>query len=474
LEELQWNIDIIEAGEDPEMQETISKTNPIFPVKDDSKVVFRVSPKRILRYVFLFLCYLIIAIFTLVTAMYFFFDSSIFGLLIAIVYPSIALLLSIIYISAGIVIIRFSFMKKRREMIIISTLCMFLFIGAIIPYTGIPEGIAAAESQMTETYGIAYDNLDTSSMRPEPYSLYDNLYGVPIDESRFSVQENIEYLDNGVDKFFFDWYRPSGEGPFPVIIALHGGAWVIGNKGRGNVILFNRYFASQGYAVFDLNYGLFDVETLSGEAAAAFGTFAALGGGFSPEYNESYTLQQQIENIGEFTKVLELNNTKYSADLDNVFVVGRSAGGHMASLVTLGHQNPLFAGNFSASMIVKGGIWIYPLTNFTRDESGFFDALMEGSLPIEEQYKKLSASFLITNSSVTPPIMIVHGNKDRLADYETQGRRFYQYATGLGKKCLMITIPWAGHAFDFLFQGYGGQISTYYIERFLALELGGG
>lgn len=432
------------------------------------------SPKRILRFLFLILCYSILAIFTLVTILYLFLGSSLFGWLVTIVYPSIAPLLSIIYISAGFVIIRFSFMKKRREMFIVTALCLFLFISAIIPYTAIPGGIADAESQMSEVYGTAYDNLDTSLMRPVPYSLYDNIYGVPIDESRFSVQENIEYLDNGVDRFYFDWYRPSGEGPFPVIISLHGGAWFIGNKGRGNVILFNRYFAAQGYTVFDLNYGLFDVETLSGEAAAAFGTFSALGGGISPDYNGSYTLQQQIENIGEFTKILELNSSKYLADLDNVFVVGRSAGGHMASLVTLGYQNPLYAGNFSSSMVIKGGMWIYPPTNFSRDESGFFDALMEGSLPIEEQYKKLSAAFLITNSTVTPPIMLVHGSKDGLADYHTQGRSFYQYATGLGKKCLLITIPWAGHAFDFLFQSYGGQMSTYYMERFIALELGGG
>jgi acetyl esterase/lipase len=366
-------------------------------------------------------------------------------------------------------------MKRQREMVIIVALCTFLFVGAVIPYASIPVGISAAESQMIEAYGSTYVNLDTTSMRHVPYSIFDNMYGISIDESKYSVQTDISYLNNGVDTFFFDWYRPIGEGPFPVIIAIHGGAWVIGNKGPMNVVLFNRYFASQGYAVFDIQYGVFDIDTLPEDLAASFGAFALLNAlGLTPEYNGSYTMQQQIENIGYFTKMLELNSTKFDADMDKVFVAGRSAGGHMASLVTLGHQNPLYAGNFSATMTIRGGIWIYPATNMTRDGSGIMDPFFEGSLPIEDQYDKLSPSFLLRNSTVTPPILIVHGDKDGLADYATQGYAFYQYATGLGKNCLLITIPWAGHAFDMNFPSYGSQMSTYYIERFISLELGGG
>ena len=429
------------------------------------------NPKIILRYLFLALCYTIIGTISGLTVLYLFFDTSTLGWLTALLYSSIAPALFIVGLCCGILIIRFSFMKNRNGIIIITFLCIFMFAIALIPYTAIPAGIADAESQMNETYGTAYSNLDTSSMRPVPYSFYDNIYGIPIDESKFSVQENIEYYDNGVDKFFFDWYRPTGEGPFPVIITLHGGAWVIGNKGPMNIILFNRYFASQGYTVFDLNYGLFDISTISGDASGIFGTFAAMGG--SPNYNGSYTLQQQIENIGEFTKILELNDTKYSADMDNVFVVGRSAGAHMASLVTLGYRNPLYTGNFSTNMTVKGGIWIYPPTNFSRSTgSSFFDPMMQGSLPLDEQYQKMSAAFLITNSTITPPIIIIHGSKDGLAQY-SQSVSFHRYATGLGKKCLFVTIPWAGHGFDYVFPSYGGQISTYYIERFIALELGG-
>ena len=117
---------------------------------------------------------------------------------------------------------------------------------------------------MQSIYGTQYTNLDTSGMRPVLYSVFDNLFGMPIDESKFSVQYNIPYLDNGQDTFLFDWYCPVGEGPFPVIISIHGGAWVIGNKGSMNIPLFNQYFASKGYAVFDIQYGLLDVSTLPG------------------------------------------------------------------------------------------------------------------------------------------------------------------------------------------------------------------
>jgi acetyl esterase/lipase len=429
--------------------------------------------KRIQRYVLLLLCYVCIGVFGLVTVFYLFLSSTTLGWIIAMFYPSVAPLLFIFVFTSGVVVIRFSFMRKRRAMLVISGICMFIFIGAIIPYPAIPFAVADAESQMSSVYGTSYTDLDASLMRPVPYSIFDNLFGIPIDETRFSVQYDIPYLDNGQDTFFFDWYCPEGDGPFPVIMAIHGGAWVLGNKGSMNIPLFNQYFASKGYAVFDIQYGLFDLSSMPADYQGNFGLFASLAS-LLPSYNGSYNIEDQIENVGYFTKMLELNSSKYKADMDNVFVVGRSAGGNLASLVTLGCKNPLFAGNFSTNMTIRGGIWIYPVTNITRDEAGFFDPFVEGSLPIEEQYKKLFAASLISNSTVVPPIMIVHGSKDGLADYQTQAVSFYRLANGLGYRCLLITIPWAGHGFDYNFHGFGGQISTYYIERFMALELLGG
>ncbi|NVM53443.1 MAG: alpha/beta hydrolase [Candidatus Helarchaeota archaeon] len=427
--------------------------------------------KKILRYFLLFLCYSNLAWFLFITIVYVFLDFTFIGQIVTLIYPAIAPFLCLIYIVSGIIIIRFSFMKNRKGALTVIGICIFILIFAFMPYISIPFGISAADNQMVQTYGVAYTNLDTSSMRPTPYSIFDNFFGFPIDESQFSVQTDILYLNNGNDSFYFDWYKPNGPGPFPVIIALHGGGWVIGNKGPGNVIPFNKYFASKGYVVFDIQYGVYDISALGGEMGGFGEAFSLIRDLITPAYNESYTIEQQVENIGYFTKMLELNSTKYHADLNNTFVVGRSAGAHMASVVTLGYKNPLFTGNFSATMNITGGIWFYPPTNLSKIGASFTDTLLAGSLPLAEQYDKFSASFLIDNSTVVPPIMIVHGTKDKMVDYPTQGVEFYEYAKGLGKKCVLITIPWAGHGFDINFQTFGGQISTYYIERFMALEL---
>ncbi len=430
-----------------------------------------VDGKKLLRYLLLFLCYLWLSILSLVTILYLFLESSTFGWLVAMFYPSVAPLLFILVAGSGFIIIRFSFMKKMRETVLVFSVCTFIFIGMILPYTAIPVGISDAESQMRELYGSLYDDLDTSDMKRVPYSLYDDIYGISIDQTTYSVQYDIPYLDNGDDTLMFDWYCPVGEGPFPVIISIHGGAWVIGNKGRWNIPLFNHYFASKGYVIFDIQYGLFDPSSLPEGQQADFSTFANLDFGLSPNYNRSYTIQDQIENVGYFTKALELNSSKYKADIDHIFVAGRSAGGQLASLVTLGYKNPLYAGTFSTAMKVDGGLWFYPVTNMSRGTSGFFDVLVEGDLPIEEQYQKLFAANLVSNSTDVPPIMILHGSKDGLADYQTQGLNFYNYAVSLGRKCILVTIPLGGHAFDYDFTGFGGQISTYYAERFMALEL---
>jgi acetyl esterase/lipase len=71
-----------------------------------------------------------------------------------------------------------------------------------------------------------------------------------------------------------------------------------------------------------------------------------------------------------------------------------------------------------------------------------------------------------------PPTLLVHGEADQVvlphnADMLADPLR------AAGDKVVTVSIPWAGHGFDALFQGLGSQLALYYWERFMAYAIGG-
>ena len=64
--------------------------------------------------------------------------------------------------------------------------------------------------------------------------------------------EDVEYLRHGDNPFLARVFKPKGTGPFPVMIELHGGAWVNGTRLNGNV--GNEALASNGIVVVALDF----------------------------------------------------------------------------------------------------------------------------------------------------------------------------------------------------------------------------
>ena len=64
--------------------------------------------------------------------------------------------------------------------------------------------------------------------------------------------EDVEYLRHGDNPFLARVFKPKGTGPFPVMIELHGGAWVNGTRLNGNV--GNEALASNGIIVVALDF----------------------------------------------------------------------------------------------------------------------------------------------------------------------------------------------------------------------------
>jgi len=64
--------------------------------------------------------------------------------------------------------------------------------------------------------------------------------------------EAVEILRHGAKPFLARLFKPQGRGPFPVMVELHGGAWVNGNRENGNVA--NEALARNGVIVAALDF----------------------------------------------------------------------------------------------------------------------------------------------------------------------------------------------------------------------------
>ncbi|MBR5033136.1 MAG: alpha/beta hydrolase [Treponema sp.] len=142
---------------------------------------------------------------------------------------------------------------------------------------------------------------------------------IPDDVMRF---ENILY---GPDKKFQKWqyldvYRPAGKSQkekLPVIVSVHGGAWVYGDKD-----VYQWYcmrLAQRGFAVINFSY------RLAPETA------------FPCSVEDTELVFQWLGN----------NADEYGFDINNVFAVGDSAGAHLLALYASAITNDEYAKNFT-------------------------------------------------------------------------------------------------------------------------------
>ncbi len=105
-----------------------------------------------------------------------------------------------------------------------------------------------------------------------------------------------------------DVYQPRKIKNAPVLIFIHGGAWVMGNKSRHDN--FGRAFASRGIVVVCINYRLSP-------------------GVMHPEH---------IRDAARAFAWVKKNVRKYGSNPKKIFVSGHSAGGHLSALLALNEK----------------------------------------------------------------------------------------------------------------------------------------
>lgn len=252
-----------------------------------------------------------------------------------------------------------------------------------------------------------------------------------------------------------DLYLPQGNGPFPLIVNIHGGGFMMGDKSDpvgGDQLLAN------GYAVASLNY------RLSGEA-----TFPA-----------------QIQDVKAAVRWLRAHAQEYHLDPQKFGAWGWSAGGNLAAM--LGTSCEVAAlegaelGNADQSSCVQAVVdWFGPIDFLQMDQqfSGTSCAQDHNNAdspeskligaPIQDKPEVAKAANPITYvSPKAPPFFIQHGTADCNVPPQ-QGKLLSDALTpAIGADHVSLNfIQGAGHGTAQFFEAANIQMVVDFLNKYL-------
>lgn len=387
----------------------------------------------------------------------FFFFMSVF-------FAPISIFLGIVIFNSAMLLIHLINTKAKMQKILVPAVVIvglaFTSI-AFVPAAYIPYTIKHAEQEFSEAFNPYFGDWEEvikqsgyeQYLLESPFQLTGYFLGNG--NPKCKVLTDILYFDGSksnysVDKnikLYFDVYMPAENskdlpGKNATIIRIHGGGWVLGDKGLMNMPMVNRYLASQGYIVFDIQYGLNNNTPV----------FGSLRSG-PPYVYGSFIIDDMLRHIGNFTFYLEQHANEYGANLSSVFISGGSAGGQLACATALSIASGNYTNIFSDKLNIKGLIPFYPANNVKYD------------FATQSREEWVNPSLLINENS--PPCLIFQGEKDRLIEESKLLKTTY---LSYGRTdCALLTFPYGSHAADIYFPGHFNRIFLYYMERFLIL-----
>ena len=292
---------------------------------------------------------------------------------------------------------------------------------------------AAVEDALNQGLGFNYRNripLAVQTTLRQEVSFKDWCKPLSMRRTDVEVIRNIPYGPGGVRQQL-DIYRPRfiPQGGCPVLLQLHGGAWMIGDKGSQALPLMYE-LASRGWICVAANYRL------------------------SPSVGYPTHL---IDCKSALCWIRE-NGQEYGMNPDFVAVTGGSAGGHLAAMMGVTGNRPEFQPEHpDTDTSIQACVPFY----------GVYDPLVHHNQhPNREVYQRFLAGKVMYESPQEnpalweqfspiaqiqpelPPFMILHGTHDSLA-LVTEGRVFSQKLRETSNSPVVyVEMPGTEHAWD--------------------------
>lgn len=240
------------------------------------------------------------------------------------------------------------------------------------------------------------------------------------------VYRDMAYVSNPHERQKLDLYIPPREKNLPLIINIHGGAWMMGNKSDAVPLSF----LSEGYAVASINYRL----------------------------SQHAIFPAQIEDCKSAVRWLRKNASKFGIDPDRFGVIGASAGGHLSALLgTTGDVKEFDVGeNLDVSSRVQAVVDLFGPTDLLQMDdhrlpNGMIhnlpsspESLLIGGNIQENKEKAMKANPITYVTKDDPPFLIIHGDSDPIVPHH-QSELLEQALKNAGVSVIFYTVKNGGH-----------------------------
>jgi acetyl esterase/lipase len=253
--------------------------------------------------------------------------------------------------------------------------------------------------------------------------------GLPLGGRQVQVERNIRYAPGGGRRHLLDVYRPRGSvGAAPVLLQIHGGAWVIGDKRQqARPLMF--HLARQGWICVAPNYRL------------------------SPRA----TFPEHLVDVKLALAWVQNNIASFGGDPGFVAVTGGSAGGHLSALAALTPNDPEYQPGFeSTDTSIQACVpfyGIYELSNRFGGRGadgmgGFLERVVLKRRVADDPDAFGRASPLRRVHPGAPPFMVIHGTHDALAPLIGAQAFAARLRSVSRAPVVLLELPGAQHAFE--------------------------
>lgn len=220
-------------------------------------------------------------------------------------------------------------------------------------------------------------------------------------------ENDFAYIEDGHVHHLLDVYYPEKhDGPLPVIIDIHGGGWMYGDKELNKI--YCEYIASRGFIIFNMSYRLV------------------------PEVR----MADQLRDISAALKWINENLERFPADRSKIMLTGDSAGGQLCAFTAAISNSAFLREHFGCEDhgLKFNCIALTSPVPYLNDSGylGAYGRLMSGEAPFRScMTPYLNVDEVIEKADAYPPVFMVTSSGDFLGLKQTRRLKAYFMKKGI-------------------------------------------